>query len=723
MSGDLEYSVSIAPTVVRGDPVVLLFELTNVGAEEYALLTWGTPFEDLALDFVEVRRGDTAIPYDGILIRRGEPVVESYRRVAPGETVAATVDLTAGFAFEQPGTYTVTLPVEFADAIPAPDPMLTPRAPEKWQGLALGSASASFELDPGGEVVPTAGERVRADADVAAGAVAHPQVLAAHESGLAWVKAGLACIETWSTAEQNRLSKEWFGAPDQARYYALRDRLTKIVAGMTGPHYYLDAAPSSCGVDSIAHTNFLGMAVYLCPKWFKLPLSGEPTTGFAVLVHEWAHASGLADDGGKSNAATALAYAKQNPEGAVKSAYCIEYFTRAIAENMLTSPVQWPDGRFYFFVAGRYYSVDPSKTAALPPDTISRGWPGLWPDRVDAGVVWPNGKAYFFRDDKYMRIDVRTKQPESAPTPIAAGWPGLNLDGVDAAFVWPDNTHAYFFRGSQCWRWNIEAGVPPGYPRPIRDEFPNLWERGITGALTWNASTVYLFRGWDYMRLRTSDRQIDTESLRPIGENWPGIWRDRVDAAVNDPDGRTYFVRGSEVRGYNHDKGEVDVRTTIAARWNGIWPDRVDAVVHVPSKGKIFFFRDSEYMQFDVFANRADPGYPKPLSYGWPGVNTDKVDAAVLAPGNSTYLFRGSRLWIWDNARDVLGAGPVPISSYLRAISDDPVDAGFLDPKRKKMFLFRGGNFWRYDFPANRADPDHPRPIGPNWPNLPNRLP
>uniref|UniRef100_UPI0021193F26 hemopexin repeat-containing protein n=1 Tax=Candidatus Entotheonella palauensis TaxID=93172 RepID=UPI0021193F26 len=41
-------------------------------------------------------------------------------------------------------------------------------------------------------------------------------------------------------------------------------------------------------------------------------------------------------------------------------------------------------------------------------------------------------------------------------------------------------------------------------------------------------------------------------------------------------------------------------------------PERIDAAI-AWEDGKVYFFREDEYIRYDMTLYRADPGYPKPL--------------------------------------------------------------------------------------------------------------
>jgi len=98
MLDDLRQSIHMQPTYRLGEPVTLRYEIENTGAEAYTLLTWDTPLGGEVMNFLELRHDDRVIPYDGRLVKRGEPSPESYRTIAPGETVAEELDLSEAYA-------------------------------------------------------------------------------------------------------------------------------------------------------------------------------------------------------------------------------------------------------------------------------------------------------------------------------------------------------------------------------------------------------------------------------------------------------------------------------------------------------------------------------------------------------------------------------------------------------------------------------------------------
>lgn len=57
---------------------------------------------------------------------------------------------------------------------------------------------------------------------------------------------------------------------------------------------------------------------------------------------------------------------------------------------------------------------------------------------------------------------------------------------------------------------------------------------------------------------------------------------------------------------------------------------------------KIFIFKEQEYIRIDYDKRSIDPGYPKKISEGWPGVNFERIDAAVNCGPDAVYLFSGN---------------------------------------------------------------------------------
>jgi hypothetical protein len=203
----------------------------------------------------------------------------------------------------------------------------------------------------------------------------------------------------------------------------------------------------------------------------------------------------------------------------------------------------------------------------------------VYPGAVSPASIWPNGKAYFFKGPQYDRYDPKLDKVDPGyPQPIGGNWPGFPASfaaGVDAWVLWT-NGRAYFFKGNQYLRYNVAFDkVDPGYPVPIAGNWPGLWADNIDAAVVWPNSKAYFFKKAQYIRYDIAKDKADPGYPIAIAGNWPGF--------------PANFAAG------------------------------VDAAV-VWNNGKAYFFKGSDYIRYDIAADKTDAGYPKPIKNFWPGL-------------------------------------------------------------------------------------------------------
>jgi hypothetical protein len=107
-AADLQCTLRAPAKAVAGQPVRLVFTLTNRGASPLRLLEWNTPFEGWFAPYVTVARDGGAVPYGGPAIKRGDPSADEYFSLAAGGARRAEVDLALPFDLSVPGRYVVT---------------------------------------------------------------------------------------------------------------------------------------------------------------------------------------------------------------------------------------------------------------------------------------------------------------------------------------------------------------------------------------------------------------------------------------------------------------------------------------------------------------------------------------------------------------------------------------------------------------------------------------
>jgi hypothetical protein len=214
----------------------------------------------------------------------------------------------------------------------------------------------------------------------------------------------------------------------------------------------------------------------------------------------------------------------------------------------------------------------------------------------------------------------------------------------------------------------------------------------IKAPLAWPSGKVYLFEketvipgvpGINYLRHDFVSGARD-QGAQPIAFNWPGLRPTRPDAAVYWGFGKVYFFYGTEYVRYDVAKDAVDPEYLppnppfpIAGHWNMPWTDGIDAAFNW-GNGKLYFFRGSDYLRYDITMDRMDDNYPKPIAGNWNGVWSDGIDGALYQGGNKAYFFKDHEYRRFDLALD-----GVDESGLIDALVLDPVPSGLWTPARE----------------------------------------
>jgi hypothetical protein len=382
-------------------------------------------------------------------------------------------------------------------------------------------------------------------------------------------------------------------------------------------------------------------------------------------------------------------------------------------ENGFDSVVNWGNGKAYMFLASQYLRYDIAEKKVDPgyPRPIVGNWHGTeglgiggdFGPRLDAVMNWGNGKAYLFVGTKYLRYDVRTRRTDPGyPRPIAGNWPGLVEAGflgrIGSALNW-GNGKAYFFdlfHPSTYVRYDLwKDRVDPGYPRSIAGNWVGVAEAGfasefgIYAATKWENTNAYLFHKNKYVLYGYSAKRVNAGYPQVIATNWPQLAKlvvgGKIDAWLKWWNGKAYFFLGSQYARYDiaTDRLDPGYPRPIAGNWPGMaeagFANQIDACVNWWT-GKVYFFRGSQYLRYDIGSDKADAGYPRPIAGNWPGMAeagfADKVDAALNWGNGKVYFFRENqylRFDIWKNNVD---------PGYPRGIAEDwpgMAEAGFGD--------------------------------------------
>uniref|UniRef100_A0A336MF57 CSON000784 protein n=1 Tax=Culicoides sonorensis TaxID=179676 RepID=A0A336MF57_CULSO len=143
---------------------------------------------------------------------------------------------------------------------------------------------------------------------------------------------------------------------------------------------------------------------------------------------------------------------------------------------------------------------------------------------------------------------------------------------------------------------------------------------------------------------------------------------------------------------------------------------KIDAVFNT-ADGNTYVFKGDKY--YRLTENAIADGYPKKISEGWPGLESN-IDAAFTYKNGKTYFFKGTKYWRYSG-RTVDGDYPKKISDGFTGIPDH-LDAALVWGGNGKIYFYKGSKFWRFD-PLKRppVKSTYPKPIS-NWEGIPNDI-
>ena len=181
-------------------------------------------------------------------------------------------------------------------------------------------------------------------------------------------------------------------------------------------------------------------------------------------------------------------------------------------------------------------------------------------------------------------------------------------------------------------------------------------------AVKWDDDTLYFFFGDHYIRYSLSqDRIADlwptarTAYPAPTFGNWPQIpqaFAAGIDAALK-LNGKAYMFRGKTYIQYDvaNDAMDSGFPKNVSSAWAGLpsaWTG-IDAAIAYDAS-RIYFFRGSEYVRYDIPANCATTvdkcgraSAARPIVGNWPGLTFTNLDYVVEGADDHIYFFKGTQ--------------------------------------------------------------------------------
>lgn len=198
-------------------------------------------------------------------------------------------------------------------------------------------------------------------------------------------------------------------------------------------------------------------------------------------------------------------------------------------------------------------------------------------------------------------------------------------------------------------------------------------------------------------------------------------------SAMFELDKKIYFIRRNSYFTYDIDLRVSEKPRALAESWQPVLDagfEHIDAALRgrfvfdengAPMSRKLFFFQGDQFLRCDVDAGTVDPGYPKKIAEGWPGVPFESIDAVFSINDVTTYFFSGNKYVRFNGAANCVDEGyPELIRRRWPGMTFDRIDTVIYEGNGKAYF-FSGMSFMRYDTVMGRADAGYPRLIVGNY--------
>ncbi|MGO1073025.1 hemopexin repeat-containing protein [Lysobacter sp. CA199] len=234
--------------------------------------------------------------------------------------------------------------------------------------------------------------------------------------------------------------------------------------------------------------------------------------------------------------------------------------------------------------------------------------------------------------------------------------------------------------GAATFKLKADLGASSGHRARVFLRFYDL--RGLASFSA--AGIGHLFRGGDYYRYDIAADRVANGYPQSIATNWPGLEK---------------FAGGAR-----------DIDAAFDA-----------------GNGKAYFFKDAQYLRYDLTARNVDPGYPLAISGNWAGLEkfaggARDIEAAFFFSRSKLYFFKGDQYirYNLDNDRaDAYYPANLSDSSWPGSGYWPANWSGVLNFSNSKSYVFKPGEYLRYDRTLDRADAGYPATItAGNWPGL-----
>ncbi len=131
----LKYQLNANNSYVVGTPITINFTLENLLDENLWVLKWYTPLEGMRGEIFQVKCDGKEIPYEGMMVKRGDPDRDSYIHIVPRGSVSEVVDLSGVYNIPVSNECQVEFKGRIYDVLSNEDKL--PRRRDEHQGMDI----------------------------------------------------------------------------------------------------------------------------------------------------------------------------------------------------------------------------------------------------------------------------------------------------------------------------------------------------------------------------------------------------------------------------------------------------------------------------------------------------------------------------------------------------------------------------------------------------------
>jgi len=306
--------------LTTSEDVNVRFTLTNTGSQVHRVYAWQVPIGEIEHDLFEVVHNGKPVAYLGIDAKRGPATSADLIRLGPGQSVSATVELTALYDMSKPGSYSVRYRSGLGALLRTTDVDLV--------GRGIDSNAVGFELT--GTARPSGLEafaQAGGETDVVT-----PLYTRCTASQIQQVGTALASADAYANNAVSYLAAgtkgprytTWFGTYDATRYNTVKSHFTAINDTFDNRQMTFD-----CGCKKPYYAYVYPSQpykVYFCKAFWSAPNTGTDSRA-GTIIHETSHFTAVSStDDWVYGQTGCKSLAISNPTNAIDNADSHEYF-------------------------------------------------------------------------------------------------------------------------------------------------------------------------------------------------------------------------------------------------------------------------------------------------------------------------------------------------------------------------------------------------------------